>query len=276
MGKPMDVVVNSDFVSKVPHPIIHRHDYYQNVLIALGYSENQPPVADLLRLHHGLQGEWLVASPIQWKATHNDAMLIACDAQLSLNEKEGQRLFEIFSKFAEEEGMQTFFHNKTTWLLQCDDKPPISALPVQGILHQSLFPQLKSLDGSAFWQRFITETQMLFGSQMSGGQTSVNGVWIWGAGKLGAPCNRLVLVNKMKNHALANLLSTHVENFSVEKITKHAIVLFELNEPDEIEALKQATVNYYVQWHWNNLRYQSEPHSWFSRLISTKRVRNAN
>lgn len=270
----MDVVVNSDFVSKVPPSIKPRHDYYQNVLIALGYSETQPPVADLLRLYHGLQGEWLVVSPIQWRATHNDAMLVACDVQLSLNEKEARRLFEVFSKFAKEEGMQTFFHDETTWLLQCDDKPSISALPVHAILHQSLFPHLKSLDCSSFWQRFITETQMLFCSQTPGVETAVNGVWIWGAGKLGAPCNRLVLVNQKQ--ALANLLSTQVETFSVEKMTKHAIVLFELNEPDEIEALKQATVNHYVQWYWNNLSYQSEPHSWFSRLISTKRARNAN
>ena len=207
-----------------------------------------------------------MATPIFWQATHNDAMLLACDSALNVTEDEARGLFEIVTNFAAGEGMRTHFHDAYTWLLQCDDKPPITANPPHRMLHQSLFPHLKTIDKTLFWQRFITEVQMLLN-----GQSKVNGVWIWGAGSLPLPSNRLILVNSQETHDLAQRLSTKTDYVKNTPPTQNALLLFDSLNQDEWMSLQTELSHYAVNWYWNNLAYSSKPKSWFSRLM--KRVR---
>lgn len=274
----MNVVVNADYnFSKTDGKIINQQtSYYQNILTCFGYSETEPPVGDLLRAFHGLKGEWFVASPIRWQATHNDAMLVASDAQLNLNDQDALALFDVFTNYAGEKGFRTYFHDNYTWLIQGDDMPLISAIPVQGMIHQSLFPYLKALDKTSFWQQFITETQMLFNEPIPTRKTKslVNGVWVWGAGSLRAPSAKKCLVNNKHDYALASLLSTQVNYFSVEHIAKNALLIFESGiKQNELEKLEHLLASYSVCWSWNNLQYTSLPTSWFARLFLTMRVK---
>ncbi len=260
----MDVVVNFDCqFSPDPQCIINgQFHYYQALFKCLGYSDGQLPVAELLRSYHGLKGQWFVVTPVHWQATHNDAMLLSCDSALNLNEDEARHFFGLFSRFAAEEGMQTYYHDAYTWMLQCDGKPMITASPPYQMLHQSLFPYLKSIDSTLFWQRFITEIQMLFHDQ-----PIVNGVWIWGQGTLCAPSDRLLLVSSKKTQAIARILSTHTDDFSNAKLNKNALLLFDSLSQDELLLLQTQLSRYSVNWYWNNIAYSSKPRSWFLRLI---------
>lgn len=260
----MDVVVNSDCpFSPDPQCIIDgRAHYYQAIFKCLGYPNDQLPVAELLRSYHGLQGQWFVVSPVHWQATHNDAMLLACDSALNLNEDESRHLFDVFTRFAAEEGMQTYYHDAYTWMLRSDDKPIITASSPYQMLHQSLLPYLKAIDKTFFWQRFITEVQMLFHDQ-----PTVNGVWIWGQGSLRAPSERLVLVNSQKTHAIAQILSTHTDYLNNTKLNKNALLLFDSLNQNELTSLQTQLNRYSVNWYWNNQAYSSKPRPWFLRLI---------
>lgn len=274
----MNVVVNADYnFSKTDRKIINQQtNYYQNILTCFGYSDMAPPVGDLLRAFHGLKGEWFVASPIRWQATHNDAMLVASDEQLNLNDKDALELFDVFSNYAREKGFQTYFHDKYTWLIHGVDMPLISAIPVQGMIHQSIFPYLKALDKTSFWQQFITETQMLFNEPIQTLDTKllVNGVWVWGAGSLRAPSSKKCMVSNKDDYALASLLSTQVNYFSVEPMSKNALLILGCSiKQDELEKLEHLLENYSVCWCWNNLKYTSLPKSWFARLLLTLRVK---
>lgn len=273
----MDVVINSDYPFSQPtlQPIKRSLNYYQQILMCFGYPPDNPPVADLLRLYHELEGHWLVVSPTVWQATHNDVILQACSQQDGLTEVASRYLFDLFSTSAAAEGMQTVYHDADTWLLQCDDKPLISSLSVDALQNQSLFEHIKSLDNTLFWQRFITEIQMLFSSNKMNGQiaTPVNGIWIWGAGQLDKLCDKLVLISSQKEEVLAKHLSTKIKMLSNKTISKHALILFEFTDENTLLELEHELRRYAVNWYWSNVAYHSKSTFRFLRHIFLKRAK---
>lgn len=263
----MDVVINSDCsFSPDPKSLLNGYsNYHLNIFKCLDYPDEQIPLASLLSSHHSLHGQWLVVTPIFWQASHNNAVILACDAKLNLLEEEARELFDKFSIFAKESGMQAYFHDRYTWLLECDGKPSTQSIPPHRLLHQPIFPHLKNMDSTLYWQRFITEIQMLFIDQKK-----VNGVWLWGNGDLHNPVNRCILVNDSKTHALAQLLSQRVNYFAHSKPTKKALLLLDSMNQEEENLLRAKLSHLHVNWYWNNVAYSSRPQSWFSRWI--KRV----
>lgn len=153
--------------------------YYQRLLQWLASFTKATTVAERLCEDLGLQGNWLIVTPVHWQATHNDAIIMFCGDDLNLSEHQGRELFQEFADFVEGDGMKSHYHDACTWLIQTDGKPSINSVNPHDILNKSIGPYLKSLDSTHFWQRFITEIQMLF-SGSSRHQSKVNGVWVWG------------------------------------------------------------------------------------------------
>lgn len=156
-------------------PMVH---YYQRLFRWIESFFKKMPIVDASAVHHGLQGHWFIVTPVHWQATHNDAMILACGKGLNLSELQGRELYREFSSFVEGDGMKTHYVNAYTWLIRVDGRPKISSISPYDIIHKSIAPYLKSLDESLFWQRFITEIQMLL-SGSANHQSSVNGVWVW-------------------------------------------------------------------------------------------------
>ena len=120
-------------------PIPNYGCFYHNILSCLGYDASKPPVADLLRQFHGLDGSWVIASPIHWQATHNDVMLTAVGENLHVSEHEGALWFEALVDLVLPLNMRCFKHNAYTWLIQLTDAylAP-NAAPVHTLSHQSM------------------------------------------------------------------------------------------------------------------------------------------
>lgn len=258
----MDVVINAE-LSEVPEGKVSNDtqgNFYHTILSCLGYPKDVPPVADLLRSYHGLEGEWLIASPIHWQATHNDAMIVACGNELHLSEEESYSLFEAFKAFVATDHINVHYHDAHTWLIQCEGKPPINAKPVHTIQHHSLMSELKTLDDSHFWQGFITENQMFFSANALNKERSsypINGLWLWGAGKLGARSDRPLIYADENLERLAKLLSTNVSAYEPSIVyAKNSIFLFNSAPPQEFEKKT-------AHWHWNNTAYYSKPKRWW-------------
>lgn len=270
----MDIVINADIVSPPENSTVipTQGNFYHNILSCLGYPNNAPPVADLLRKYHHLEGEWLVASPIHWQATHNDAMIIASGSQLELSEQDSQCWFEAFKEFVAPENVRLHYHDAQMWLIQSDDKPQITAKPAYFLQHQSMMPELEALDKTLFWQRFITENQMFFSSHSLNksrtGLYPINGVWLWGGGKLAPKMQTQMISNDHDLLELASLLSTNVnETHALSGAEKNSLVLCaDLNQHTH-HALQEQLQKNTVSWYWNNLAYQSKPKSWISRLM---------
>lgn len=278
----MDIVINS-CLEQIPEggvPIVNQGHYYHNLLLCLGYPISSPPVADLLRQLHGLEGEWLVVSPLHWQATHNDAMIIAVSNDLRLTEEEGHAWFDAFAAFVAADGVNAYYHDAYTWLIQSDTFPKIQAKPVGLLLHKSMMPQLETLDNTFFWQRFITEIQMFLSghglNKQRKGRYSVNGVWIWGAGVL-QRSKQCIVPHDPETESLARLVSSniqHVSNMSISEISQYDTKLkrlpdntiFLYSDLSSLSELQCVLRKKLVSWYWNNHAYQVKPKHWIKSL----------
>lgn len=271
----MDIIINTDLdVAPENTNIIPTHgNFYHNLLSCLGYSNESPPVADLLRRYHHLEGEWMVASPIHWQATHNDAMIIASGNSLELSDEESRRWFGAFEEFIAPENMSLYYHDAHTWLLQTkSSKPEITAKPVHTLYHQSMMPELKLLDKTFFWQRFFTENQMFFSAHPLNNERTglypINGVWIWGRGTLDVNVSTPLACQDKELLELANVLSTNVsDNQDSNQAPKNAMFLYKTLDQNARHSLQKQLQKNTVRWYWNNQAYQSKPKSWISRLM---------
>jgi len=267
----MDIVINAEkgeqpLAPTGSHAEPSYGNYYQNILTCLGYSADNPPVADLLRRYHQLEGQWLIVSPIHWQATHNDAMIMACDDALNLPDKESRRWFKALADFLVHDNVTLHYHDAYTWLIQFEEPVSINARPVHMLLQQPMMQQLQALDSTLFWSKFLTENQMFFSEHSLNktrvGRYPINGVWIWGGGDLKAQSSKPMVCSDEATHDLACLLSTRVSRYEPnQKSPKDAVLLF--SDFDEKQAFQFEKNT--VRWYWNNVAYITKPKSWFAR-----------
>lgn len=131
-------------------------------------------IAHLLALEQGLtDGQWMVASPIIWQATHNDAMITDVCSQPSHED------FKAFHQFLAQDASRLVEHPSGWWLFEVTNMQALTTPPLETVLHQSLFPFLD--DMPPWWRTWFTETQMLW-AQVD--DTPVNGIWPWGGGHM--------------------------------------------------------------------------------------------
>ena len=239
-------------------PIQNYRNYLINILVNIGYNPETAPVGDLLRRLHGLDGEWVVVSPINWQATHNDSMLVAEGHDFSLTEERSHFLFNKFAEFVADEGMQLHMHDAVTWLLKVNNKPRINARPVKSVLHRSLMQELANLDGSLYWQKFITMSQMLFtGMHLSYDNNSypINGVWVWGAGDfLDKSHSKLISLDDKASKIVKILSVDGCDYTSNTKVTKDTIFLG--SSIESLKILPEKTFQKINCWYWNNNAYK--------------------
>ena len=269
----MDIIINAVMQDIPPtsQPIPHPGSFYLNILHALAYPLESPPLADLLRRLHGLEGDWLIASPICWEATHNDAMIIASGEPLNLTEQASKAWFDAFTASVASESCKTFFHDPYTWLIQMPNKPVVQAKPVHFLHHQSMMPQLDLMDHTLYWQRFFTENQMFFSAhslnQQRNASLPINGLWIWGQGQLQLPSDTLLTCYDEASLPIANLLSTRVQRFDPSHRLKEGIIIAQQLTDPSLHDLKPQMQKQTVRWYWNNVAYSIKPKNWLQRFI---------
>jgi len=274
----MNVVINSPLKANPSDSVLipGQQDYYCNILACLGYSIAELPVADLLRRLHGWadEGLWLIVSPMHWQATHNDAMMTAAGADLLLTEDEGRAWFDAFATFAETDTIKMYYHDASTWLIQLTNYSPITARPVYTSLHQSMMPQLETLDHTLFWQRFMTESQMFLSghvlNQARQGRCVINGIWIWGGGRIHISDHHNILIDNDNLLPFATLLSTRVMMYSAkQQVPDETLILW--HDVGSLPMLQQQLKKRTVAWYWNNQAYLLKPKHWWQRFWRTIR-----
>jgi hypothetical protein len=265
----MDVVVSNSLDKPPAHHTVLTPvgDYYHQILTCLGYPLMSPPVADLLRQLYGLSGQWLVVSPLFWEATHNDAQVVAMGDELGLSSDQGRVCFELFAEHARHYFPQCLYHDATTWLIQVDGCPEVSAKPIQFMRQQSLFPQLASMDNSGFWQRVLTEVQMLFNQAQSVTAEGypINGIWVWGQGRLELPGSRIIQTDSDTTYQLGSLLSTQVAGISTRDVLPDSALLL-LEHVSTVATIQSTIDRRKINWYWANGGYQTRPKPWFKRI----------
>lgn len=266
----MDVIINADADGLPPgsKPLATRYNYLLNVMSSLGFEEDSPPVADFLRQIHKLDGEWLVAEPVYWEASHNDAMIVAAGSQLQLADDESRLLFKDIASFLAEDGMSLHYHNAYTWLVNVDGKVKISSKPASLMLHQSMMPAIKSMDDTMYWQRLFTELQMYLGAhpckQRDARAIPINGIWFYGSGVFRFDNNKSIVTD---DEQLLAVFPSNMKRLSFDEPKfNHSIVVINDYQKITMDNLLSAIGNQPVRWFWNNMAWSTPRKNWWARL----------
>lgn len=231
-----------------------------NLLYCLGYDTTNPPLADLLSQHYRLEGQWLILTPVQWHATHNNVLITELTTQ---DEHVLKSSFHRFSEHLMTSGMALYYHDRNSWLLSTNHRALLQAKPAHQMMNQSLMHELLHLDDTMYWQKFITESQMFFATLNN--PSEINGVWPWGGGDLGAKSD-LKIGSDHDYLPLAQLCSSQATLYDPSlPISDYELLL--LHDPAVLsEAHQQQLEKITTRWYWNNVGYECSPIPWFTRL----------
>ena len=127
-----------------------------------------------------------------------------------------------------------------------------------------MMPVMQNMDNSMYWQRVMTELQMLL-SQHPLNQTRglpVNGVWFYGSGPFDFPGKPVILTD---DEQLLAAFPEHIKRLDFEqKPEDNAVVI--INQYHESKLLAFAG-HASVNWFWNNTAYATAGTRWWRRLF---------
>ena len=267
----MDVILNDNkhYTPQNSKPLTTYGSLELNLLDSLGYEASNPPLGDFLRQYHQFDGRWLVACPIHWQATHNDALIVASGQELDLSEEESFRWLKEVKNFLAEENFDLHYHNANMWMLRVNDNTPqLKAKPLHLVQHQSLMPFLEEMDDTLYWQRLFTELQMFLSNhpynEQRQGKLSINGLWIYGSGQFSINLKRTIMTDD------SQLLFVFPDKIKPLKLTNpidnRGIFLIKHVNQINLDDLTNRLSHGRVNWYWNNKAYQIAKLSWWSKL----------
>lgn len=264
----MKFVVNDTVATLPSRAVVHTatRSFWTNALMALGFDAPYLPLAALLKQVHGLQGTWMLASPVHWVAGHNDAVISACGEMLLRHEGHARIWFAEISQFLAQDGISMVFHDANTWLVRVDDKPVWQAPDVHCMLDKSFSEVLSSMEKDAYWLRLLTELQMFCSHHplnTKSGELSVNGLWFWGAASLPAGLDKKIMTDSL---ALQAIFPDSLVLSPAARFTGDLTVIIETLTPEYLRLLDNYNQKNTCLWYWNNTAYLRSPRFWWSRL----------
>jgi hypothetical protein len=132
-------------------------------------------IAELLAKNMNLsEGNWCLASPIFWQATHNDAMVVG------LAEQDSSAYFQAFSKFLVQDQSTAFKISHDLWIFDAHFLGETNVSDLNQVMHQSLNSYIQAMPSR--WRTWWTEIQMLFQTIDTPSSYVLNGIWPWGGG----------------------------------------------------------------------------------------------
>lgn len=177
---------------------IQQEGYHARLFSLFGIAapqEDDLPVAALSLRASGSNSEdgmWLCADPVHFIADQSQVYL-ADPLQLTISEEEANSLIAELNRFYAEESWQFVMAGPHRWYLHLPQHQSIRTVPLREAVGHAIGPMLPRGEGLIHWHRLMNELQMLLhGSSVNqereaAGKTAINGVWLWGAGKLPVP-----------------------------------------------------------------------------------------
>lgn len=251
----LQVIINGqiDPIPKEALVIPNQADYFLNILVGLGYGSEQLPLGDFLAQYQGLHaGAFVVAEPIYWEASHNDAFILSFGDDFGLTEAEAKAFFEALKTFFKADVIEAIYFEKTRWLLEKSNKVIINAKPTKQMVHQSLMPAFNAMDSSMYWQQLMTELQMFLSNHPLNekrlDKIPINGLWIYGEGSFLMPHDKKIisddcqLVHQFEGSVAPLTDKTVLDEDSCLLITNPA-------------SLPHEMPNIPTTWRWNNAAF---------------------
>ena len=238
-------------------PFYSEQLWQMNLFNAMNHAQG---VAQFLAQQKGLsEGNWHLASPIHWEATHNDAMIVAEGARHCSSE-DLTHFFQVFQGFLERDDLLVRQITPGLWLFDAKQLQVCPVPSLDAVMHRSLQEYLQMM--STEWRTWFTEIQMLFHSAFPGTNPIINGVWPWGAGAFQLP-NQLHCLGEFSD------FNTTVWDPS-QALPKSGVLLVSAEHASIIENLiKQKKAKHMaITWWWTNKNYQVLPDSLWATIKS--------
>ncbi len=150
------------------------------------------PVAAVTRLVDGGTEDghyWLRADPVHMQPSH-DQVIMAGNHPLNVSGAEMAQLRDEFNQLCREDGLQLETPVNQRWYLRVERTPQITTTPLPAVVGQNIYPHLPQGAEGLYWNKLLSEVQMLFyGSSVNQqrrqqGLPEINSLWFWGGGLL--------------------------------------------------------------------------------------------
>lgn len=159
-----------------------------------GFSESQQgyPVASITRLvddDKDISGIWMRADPVSLRV-EREAVILADHSVFELNQHEVSVLATDARQVFMEYGIELYTPTNNRWYLKLHDVPNICATPIHEVVGENIHNNLYVGKDKDLWNRLANNIQICLHNcsvnyeRQQRAQLPINGVWIWGAGKL--------------------------------------------------------------------------------------------
>ena len=154
-----------------------------------GWPGGELPVGLLAARGEGLEeGHWLCAAPVHL-APERDRLRLYPPELLELEPGEAEALAAALDDHFRDAGLGGLqAPHPLRWYLRLPARARLSTTPLERALHLPVEEALPRGEDAPWWQRLLTEAQMLLHlhqvnrERERGGRPSVNALWVWGAG----------------------------------------------------------------------------------------------
>jgi hypothetical protein len=219
----------------------------------------------LAQQHHFPQGNWYIASPIHWEATHNDAMIVY-DAKTGEDESQLAHFFQVFQGFLERDDCPVQKLDLSVWLFDAKNLIDFKLPSLNAVMHRSLQDYLRDMPSG--WRTWFTEVQMLFHAASPNATSIINGVWPWGGGKFS-------IVTEIYRFGEFSGIESKAWTPSMQLPTQGVLLIAQAHKEEFLALFDKKYSNHMpVTWWWQNKMYQTQPQSLWKKLQSWFRYAN--
>lgn len=176
------------------------------------------PSAALCRLADGFppdDGCWMHADPVHLKPDR-DRVLLFDARHLELSREQAEQLARQVEVFYRDDGWRLEMASPERWYLRLPRTPAMRTRPIEEAVGRSLEPYLPAGPEAVPWRTRLNEVQMLLHhsevnqQREQSGRPAINGLWLWGAGRLPAVPRHIPLAEIYADQLLARGLALHL------------------------------------------------------------------
>lgn len=132
---------------------------------------------------------WIKIDPIQM-VPDRDTLVLIPPEELEITEEEAKALILAFNQHFEQDQVAIQYGSPTDWFLSVKQAVDLKTTPLTEARYSQLDDKYPTGHAAQYWRQLLNEASMLFFNhavnqqRREQGRPEINGVWLWGEGKL--------------------------------------------------------------------------------------------
>jgi len=132
---------------------------------------------------------WVKLDPVQM-IPDRDTLILIPAKDLEIKEAEAKALIEVFNQHFKQDKVEIEYGSPTDWFLRIKQAVDIKSTPLGEVSYSSIEGKYPTGHAARYWRQLLNEASMLFYTHQVNeqrrelGQPEINGIWLWGEGKL--------------------------------------------------------------------------------------------